>query len=68
MLSDIPWSPSMSGLDFDITGPSENSAFPKRLGKDLIIIDVDNRPWIADDPADMSQRTWGRLNHYLYGS
>lgn len=54
----------MSGLKKDAYVGSDQ--FPRSLGKDLVILDVDTRPWGREKPAAMSPLTWGRLNHYLY--
>ncbi|KAF2150270.1 hypothetical protein K461DRAFT_230306 [Myriangium duriaei CBS 260.36] len=54
----------MSGLE---DGEHVNSEkYPRRFGKDLVILDVDTRPWNNTNPANMSYITWGRTNHYLY--
>ncbi|KAF4549856.1 Hypothetical protein D9617_19g101610 [Elsinoe fawcettii] len=50
----------------DITAGMTNHLFPNKLGKDLVILDVDTRPWRVENTKDMSQLSWGRLNHYLY--
>ena len=68
VLGELPWSPSMSGLNFSINDTFRHSLHPQGLGKDLVILDVDTRVWTTEDASNMSQLTWGRLNHYLYGS
>lgn len=50
----------------NITAHLKNDLYPTKLGKKLIILDVDSRPWNINDPKEMTQLDWGRLNHYLY--
>ncbi|PNS14794.1 hypothetical protein CAC42_2023 [Sphaceloma murrayae] len=50
----------------EVTAHLTNDLFPLKLGKELVILDVDNRPWDIRNANDMSQLSWGRLNHYLY--
>lgn len=68
VLGGLPWTPSMSGLNFSISDTANFILHPHGLGKDLVILDVDTRAWATESPSNMSQLTWGRLNHYLYGS
>jgi len=67
LLVGLPWNPSMTGLDFSINDAAQTKPDPRGLGKKLVVLDVDTRAWATEDPAHMSQLTWGRLNHYLYG-
>lgn len=64
LLSEIKWDRSLSGLRSDEYVGSD--AVVTKLKKDVVILDVDTRPWHFD-AANMSQLDWGRLNHYLYG-
>jgi len=45
-----------------------NGSFPNKLGKSLLILDVDTRAWTRETLDKQEQMTWGRLNHYIYGS
>jgi len=66
VLGGLPWDPSTTrGLEEEI--PLESKMFPRGLGKDLVILDIDNREWMREEAVNMSQDSWGRLNHYLYG-
>lgn len=59
-------------LNFTI--PDHANLYPEPLGKQVCLIDVDNRPWNIEEGllggGDNKQvrRAWGRLNHYLYAS
>ncbi|KAF2218666.1 hypothetical protein BDZ85DRAFT_78407 [Elsinoe ampelina] len=50
----------------EITAGMSDHLYPNKLGKRLVILDVDTRPWRVDSLKDMSQLSYGRLNHYLY--
>ncbi|KAF1350237.1 hypothetical protein BDV97DRAFT_275131, partial [Delphinella strobiligena] len=48
-------------------GLRPNTLYPKPLGKKMLMLDIDTRPWnIEPSLTKQSQLAWGRLNHYLY--
>lgn len=61
-LGQIPFDPK----EFNLS--ETNTLFPEPLGKKILVLDVDSRPW---DPAvslkDQKPLGYGRMNHYLYG-
>ncbi|GAM86203.1 hypothetical protein ANO11243_042150 [Dothideomycetidae sp. 11243] len=65
MLEKMPWNPSMM-RDIHVDSSFSSPLYPTRLGKDVLVLDIDTRPWHAEAPANMSRMTWGRLNHYVY--
>lgn len=55
-------------LDESDLGLRPNTLYPKPLGKKMLMLDIDTRPWnIEPSLTKQSQLAWGRLNHYLYG-
>ncbi|KAF4549180.1 Hypothetical protein D9617_23g005950 [Elsinoe fawcettii] len=70
-LKNMPWNPSMlpdySVLDqVKETGDFSSSLYPNPLGNKVVLLDVDTRHWAISNAANMTQVSYGRLNHYLY--
>ncbi|PNS18468.1 hypothetical protein CAC42_6285 [Sphaceloma murrayae] len=70
MLNQMPWNPSLMP-HYDVLKPLRNGHFgsklyPNKLGKKVLLLDVDDRTWMKEDPANMTDLAYGRLNHYLY--
>lgn len=56
-------------LDESDMGLRPNTLYPKPLGKKVLMLDIDTRPWNIEASLNkQSQLAWGRLNHYLYGT
>lgn len=59
--------------DFDVlkkvkaSGDLSSRLYPDKLGSKVLLLDIDSRPWEAEDPANLSHMSYGRLNHYFYG-
>lgn len=48
--------------------PGDLTLYAKPLGKDICLVNVDNRVWSPSSGLDKQDDLgWGRLNQYLYG-